>query len=128
MKAKNDPRHLERIRIMKALYSQSFQKKRSAQIKTPESEVLKNLKRIDKLVMQNAPAWPIEQLPPVDLAILRLATWELIYKDKKEPYKAVVDEAVEIAKEFGTDQSASFVNGVLGSIIKSKLKNQLISN
>ena len=60
----------------------------------------------------------------MDLAILRLSIWELAFKEKKEPYKVIVDEAVEIAKEYGTETSGGFINGVLGAIIKTypKLK------
>ena len=74
------------------------------------------------MIAQNAPAWPIEQINPVDLATLRLAIYELLYKKKKEPYKVIIDEAVEIAKDYGTETSGSFINGVLGAIVKSKLK------
>ena len=57
---------------------------------------------------------------PTELAALRLAIWELIFKKQKEPYKVIIDEAVEIAKEYGSETSGSFVNGVLGSIVKAK--------
>ena len=79
-------------------------------------------KAIEKLIVQNAPAWPISQIAPIDLATLRLAVWELLFNTKKEPYKVVVDEAVEIAKEYGSQSSPKFVNGVLGSIIKANPK------
>lgn len=123
MKAKNDPRHIERVRTMQALFEGSFNKKAVLAKNSPESQVQQNFKKIDALIKKSAPAWPIEQISPVDLAILRLATWELLYKDKKEPYKAVVDEAVEIAKEYGSESSPGFVNGVLGTIIKAELKH-----
>lgn len=75
------------------------------------------------MITKSAPAWPIEQISPIDLAILRLSIYELVFSEKKEPYKVVVDEAVEIAKEYGNESSGAFVNGVLGSIIKSEVKN-----
>lgn len=78
-----------------------------------------NLKGIDREITKNATAWPLSQIAPMDLAILRLAIYELLYKDKKEPYKVIIDEAVEIAKEYGNQSSASFVNGVLGTVVKS---------
>lgn len=84
---------------------------------------MKNMEKIDKLIKKNAPIWPIEQLSPIDLAVLRLAIFELIFQKKKEPYKVIVDEAVEIAKEFGSDSSSAFINGVLGSVIKSQKIN-----
>ena len=108
---------------MQTLFSHSFQKNTKPGKNSPESMIAQNLKAIDKLIEINAPSWPIQQLAPVDLAILRLATWELLYKGQKEPYKVIVDEAVEIAKEYGTDNCPSFINGVLGSIIETKLKS-----
>ena len=129
MKAKSDPRHTERVRIMQALFQESFAKatiskrpglKVGQESVSSEAQITKKQKAIDKLIAKSAPAWPIEQIAGIDLAILRLAVWELLFKTKKEPYKPIVDEAVEIAKEYGTEQSASFVNGVLGSIIKDK--------
>ena len=89
---------------------------------TLAGEVLKNQKKINSLVKKNAPAWPLEQIAPVDLAILQIAIFELLYKEKTEPYKVIVDEAVEIAKEFGNESSKGFINGVLGSIIKKERK------
>ena len=117
MKKGNDPRHQKRIRLMKFLFEKSFRKDLHISKDSPENQILSKQKEIDKLIAQNAPAWPIDQISPVDLATLRLAIWELLFKKKKEPYKVVVDEAVEIAKEFGSHSSSSFVNGVLGSII-----------
>ena len=122
MKTKKDPRHEERVSAMKALYQKIMSPSFKVTPNSTADQVLTNVGKIDKLIAKNASAWPIEQIAPVDLATLRLSVWELLYKEKKEPYKAVVDEAVEIAKEFGSDASSKFVNGVLGTIIKSKLK------
>ena len=112
---------MARVRTFKSLFAQSFKKEKSNQDHL-SSQVLKYAKAIDKLISSNAPAWPIEQIAPVDLTILRLAIFELIFQEKKEPYKVVIDEAVEIAKEYGSESSSAFVNGVLGSIVKSKIK------
>ena len=79
------------------------------------------ISEIDKIIEKAAPQWPINQISPVDLATLRLAIWELKFKKKKEPYKVIIDEAVEIAKEFGTNKSPNFINGVLGSVMKKGL-------
>ena len=85
---------------------------------TPDSpEIFANLETIDNLIRANAPKWPIDKINQVDLAILRCAIWEL-QNQAKTPPKVIIDEAVELAKEFGTDTSSSFVNGCLGSIIK----------
>jgi len=71
---------------------------------------------LDKTIQDAAPDFPVEKINKIDLAILRLASYELLI-DKKEPQHVVIDEAVELAKEFGNDTSPSFVNGVLGHII-----------
>lgn len=71
---------------------------------------------IDRLIGRYAPAWPVPQLPIVDRNILRIAIFELLH-NPATPRKTAVDEAVEIAKAFGSDNSARFVNGVLGSIM-----------
>jgi len=81
------------------------------------SLVIKNLDRIDREILVAAPEWPLERINKIDLAILRLAIYELSIK-KTEPSKVIIDEAVELAKEFGSENSASFVNGVLGTILK----------
>ncbi len=120
MKKRDDPRHVNRVAVMQTLFEKSFNSKLKIKKGTEADQILSCQEKIDKLIKKNAPAWPISQILPLDMAILRLAIWELLYKTKKEPYRAVVDEAVEIAKEYGADASASFVNGVLGAIIKSK--------
>ncbi len=78
-------------------------------------DVLGNRNKIDELIKQYAPAWPLDQISLVDRNILRLAIFE-IFIDNKTPVKVAIDEAVELAKEFGSDHSAKFINGVLGSI------------
>lgn len=105
---------------MKTLYQEIMHKNFKVPKNSIAAQVLASVDQINKLIARNAPAWPIEQIAPVDLATLRLSIWELLYKKQKEPYKVVVDEAVEIAKEFGSESSPKFVNGVLGSIIKLK--------
>lgn len=122
MKTKDDPRHRQRVKIMQALFQNSFNTTASTDVDEIVVQIKSKQPKIDKLITKNAPAWPIEQIGQIDLAILRQSIWELLYKKEKQPYKAITDEAVEIAKEYGTDASATFVNGVLGSIIKSKLK------
>lgn len=81
------------------------------------AKIIANLEVVDSLIKTNAPKWPIDKINQVDLAILRCAIWELRFQTKTPP-KVIIDEAVELAKEFGTDTSSSFVNGCLGSIIK----------
>ena len=124
MKKKADPRHKLRIATVKKLFEQSFRKNIDFDKGSEAEKISASQKKIDTLVEKFAPSWPIEQILPMDLAILRLSIWELAFKEKKEPYKVIVDEAVEIAKEYGTETSGGFINGVLGAIIKTypKLK------
>jgi len=79
------------------------------------SGVIQNKEKIDRHIEEFAPAWPIEQIPAVDRNILRLAIFEILL-DNKVPVKVAINEAVELAKTFGSDSSPKFVNGVLGSI------------
>lgn len=79
------------------------------------SGVIQNKEKIDLNIQSFAPAWPIEQIPVVDRNILRLAIFEILL-DNKVPVKVAINEAVELAKAFGSDNSAKFVNGVLGSV------------
>jgi N utilization substance protein B len=77
--------------------------------------VVRNREEIDRSIRKFAPAWPIEQLAIIDRNILRLAIFEILF-DNKVPVKAAISEAVELAKSFGSENSARFVNGVLGSV------------
>lgn len=70
----------------------------------------------DRWVGRVAPQWPPHRQPAVDRSLLRLAVWELISTDT--PPKVVIDEAIELAKHFSTEQSAAFINGVLDAILK----------
>ncbi|MCM8748827.1 transcription antitermination factor NusB [Thermomicrobiaceae bacterium CFH 74404] len=77
--------------------------------------VLEDRGRIDAMIAEAAPAFPIEQLPPVDRNILRIAVYELLH-ESDVPLKAAINEAVELAKLYGGESSSRFVNGVLGTI------------
>lgn len=116
MKTADDPRHQKRRDAVKKLFAESFlkQTKRNELV----DKVLEKTNKIDKEIEEAAPAWPISKLNRVDLAILRLAIYEL--KHEKTPPKVVIDEAVELAKEYGSENSPSFINGVLGTIYKDR--------
>lgn len=88
---------------------------------TMTGQIVKKVDEVDRLIQKFAPAWKISQLPSVDKAILRLAIFELVFQ-KQQPYKVIIDEAVELGKEFGGTATAAFVNGVLGSLVKKELK------
>lgn len=114
MKTATDPRHLKRREAVKVLFAESFTKQ--GPIPALAQKVIDNEKKIDALISSAAPQWPLANLNKIDLAILRLAVYELENEDT--PPKVVIDEAVELAKEYGGDSSSSFVNGVLGTIYK----------
>jgi len=77
--------------------------------------VIDNREKIDVHIKEFASAWPTEQIPVIDRNILRLAIFEILL-DNKVPVRVAINEAVELAKQFGGDNSPKFVNGVLGSI------------
>ena len=80
-------------------------------------QVIAKLPEIDLHIVKAAPQWPLNQMNKVDIAILRISVYELLSKDT--PENVVIDEAVEIAKEYGAEHSPSFVNGVLATIVKT---------
>lgn len=116
MKNKYDPRHLKRIENFQALFAWSCGNNKPITEDTPK--IIKAIPKIDPIIQKNAPKWPIDKINRVDLNILRYAFWELFYL-KKNPQKVVIDEVIEIAKEFGTDSSSGFINGVIGSALKN---------
>lgn len=83
--------------------------------------VLANRKEIDKIVSGFAPNWPIDQMAIVDRNILRIAVFEIVI-GKTSPPKVAINEAVELAKAYGSDSSSKFVNGVLGSVMETTVR------
>ena len=75
--------------------------------------------KLDEQLAPLAPDWPIEQISRIDRAVLRLGVYELVHSDEEVPYKVVINEAVELAKSFGSDNSGKFVNGVLGTAYRT---------
>lgn len=74
---------------------------------------------LDKIIEKAAPEWPIDRISPVDRNILRLGLYELLFSDRKEvPAKVAINEAIELAKKFGGENSSKFINGVLGAVYK----------
>jgi N utilization substance protein B len=80
---------------------------------------LEHLSEIDELIRHQAEHWRLERMPAVDRNILRLAIFEFLY-ETDVPKLVILDEAIELAKEFGTEQSGRFVNGVLDGILKTQ--------
>jgi N utilization substance protein B len=140
-------RHLGRIVALQTLYEQDFRRDVGdtdfdlAEVLSRNieryQEVLEDKEFISKLVhgvteLQDdldtilqpvAPEWPIDQIARMDREILRMGIYELLYSSDAPP-KVVINEAVELAKAFGGDNSSKFINGVLGTVLKNKDKGQ----
>lgn len=85
-------------------------------------EVVSHLPELDAAIIKYAPQWPIDQIAPLDRNVLRLGLYELLFSNPKEvPPKVAINEAIEIAKNYGGQNSARFVNGVLGSVFREKI-------
>jgi len=81
--------------------------------------VVSHLSKIDKIIEKAAPEWPIDQITLVDRNVLRIGLYELLYGSKEEvPPKVAINEAIELAKNFGGESSGKFINGVLGTVYK----------
>ena len=78
--------------------------------------VLPLIEILDQIISEYAPEWPLEQIAAIDRNILRQACWEFASPDGETPIKVAINEAVELAKLFGSDSAPRFVNGVLGSL------------
>lgn len=133
-------RHLQRSIAMQALFEWDFQGRKNEKIdeiikhnveefapdvedfsfvETLVKNTLKNRDKIDKLIEKCAPEWPLDQVTAVDRNILRLGIQELMFGNYSEvPPKVAINEAIELAKTFGGESSARFVNGVLGTIYR----------
>ncbi|MDO8513370.1 MAG: transcription antitermination factor NusB [bacterium] len=132
-------RHLSRIIAMQSLYEWDFRHgddsiaitKRNIEhsgdsadqdfIMGIVSGVAGNIDKIDKLIIESAPEWPLEQISVVDKTILRLAIFELLYQEEVPP-KVAINEAVELGKAFGGENSSKFINGVLGTLYRQSDK------
>lgn len=115
MKTALDPRHKKRQKIVEDLFKVEFH---NQPIGLESTQIMDHIQTIDEKIKDAAPEFPIDKINKVDLAILRLAVYELTIS-KKEPPKVVVDEAIELAKEYGGENSPAFVNGALGKVINN---------
>ena len=81
--------------------------------------IMEKIPEIDQMIGKYAPEWPIEQITVVDRNVLRIGIYELLFGDRTEvPPKVAINEAIELAKNFGGESSGKFINGVLGTIYK----------
>lgn len=132
-------RHLSRVIVMQTLYEWDFRpkaeidkiKKRNIDNYHEDADpeyidasikgVIKNQKEIDKEITRAAPEWPLEQIASIDKTILRIAIYEILFSDDVPP-KVAINEAVELGKTFGGQNSSKFINGVLGTVYRSSAK------
>lgn len=140
MKKSTDPRHLARILALQTLFSKDFIKEGTqAQIHDVEDlaeigeignykkdlydtivdELPDKIEEVDALITKYAPQWPLDQIKRVDLQILRIALFEGFIAEITPP-KVAIDEAIELAKDFGGEASDKFINGVLGAIYETR--------
>ena len=114
MKNPLDPRHKKRQKAVEDLFKVDFHKQTVGDY---AKKIMLEKTFIDDKIVKAAPEFPIDKINKVDLAILRLAVYELLI-EKSVPPKVIIDEAVELAKEYGGDKSPSFINGALGKLLK----------
>ncbi len=133
-------RHLLRTALMQALYECEFHPDRKlpevlgrrladlqpaaadrTYIEQAAAGLATHRPDIDKLIVKNAPEWPLDQIAAIDRAVLRLGIYEVLWSDEVPP-KVAINEAVEIAKRYGGENSGSFVNGVLGTVYRGSDK------
>jgi transcription antitermination protein NusB len=136
-------RHLGRIVALQTLYEQDFRREVNDPDLALDDVLARNVSRyeetiedkdfieqlvhgidrhtkdIDDIIRPVAPEWPIEQIARMDRIVLRIGVYELVY-EKGVPPKVAINEAVELAKAFGGDNSSKFINGVLGTILRNK--------
>lgn len=135
MKSKTDPRHSARKLALSSIFCWLFSETNNDEclllaqdlLLEPEADaeltatIIEGVKQhndeIDSIIQNCAPEWPLDKISKVDLVILRVAIYELMHS-KAAPQKVAIDEAVELAKEFGNDTSPKFVNGVLGTVVE----------
>ncbi len=116
MKTSLDPRHKKRQTIVEDLFRTDFHKQ---PISEAAQKIVDSKDVIDEHIKKAAPQFPIDKINKIDLAILRLAIFELLI-DSKQPSKVIIDEAIELSKEYGGETSPAFINGALGNIIKDE--------
>lgn len=143
-------RHLGRIVALQTLYEEDFRKECGDDSLVPKDVLARNIdrysdtiddksfieklvegvetkqKELDDIIRPVAPEWPIEQIARMDRIVLRIGVYELLFEEGTPP-KVVINEAVELSKAFGGDNSSKFINGVLGTILRSKEEQEKTS-
>lgn len=141
-------RHLGRIVALQTLYEYEFRSTSEDQTADVDEILDRDLKRyesaiddkkfvsqlvhgvleqqadLDAKIQPIAPDWPIDQIARIDRNILRIGVYELLYRSETVPPKVAINEAVELAKAFGSDNSSKFINGVLGTAYRTLVEDQ----
>lgn len=136
-------RHLSRVIVLQTLFAYEFHVSASGKVSDPEGTleyvarefegkisdlsfayellngVLRNQKQIDDLIVQHAPQWPLEKIAGIDRAALEIGIFEMLHCPDV-PAVVAIDEAIELVKTFGNENSQKFVNGVLNAIFQSQ--------
>lgn len=129
-------RHLSRIVVVQALFEWDFRDQENLDaivergienykevdkdfIYDAIKGIVHDVKKIDDSIIKVAPDWPIDQVSNIDKAILRLAIFELLFAKNPVPPKVAINEAVELGKAFGSENSPKFINGVLGTLYRT---------
>jgi len=136
-------RHLARTIVLQSLYEWDFYHKETDLLKIVDRNlqglgqdidepdfvlrlvkgVVDHWSELDKTITQTAPEWPLEQIAMVDRNVLRIGLYELLYANRNEvPAKVAINEAIELAKNYGGSNSPKFINGVLGTVYRSANK------
>jgi len=103
--------------LKEVLEKYPFNEKEREYVEDVVNGVLNNLDKIDKLIEQRAIGWKLNRIPKVDLALLRLGIYEILFRDDI-PYTVTINEAVELAKKYSTEESGAFINGIFSNIPK----------
>ncbi len=142
-------RHLGRIVALQSLYEYEFRMQSGDSTLAKDEIVARNLARYEEMIDDKqfitnlvegvlahqdeldtkiqpiAPDWPIEQIARIDRTILRMGLYELLYAAEVVPAKVAINEAVELAKAFGSDNSSKFINGVLGTAFRTLVEGTI---
>ena len=137
-------RHLGRIVALQTLYEEEFRLKCGDKKFKLEEVLARNIRRysetledtdfieslvkgvikyrdeLDSVLQPLAPEWPLDQIARMDRIVLRIGAYELLHLQKQVPSKVAINEAVELAKAFGGENSSKFINGVLGTLLRQK--------
>jgi len=121
MKTPNDPRHRRRQQLIEELFKVEFHEQK---IDEKAREIFSHKETLDREIQKAATEFPIDKINRIDLAILRLAVYELLI-EKKEPPHVIIDEAIELSKEYAGETSPAFINGALGNIMKHEKPSKI---